>query len=413
MTYGTDVLQGLAGVRPTARLRLVDAGELYLDWVWDHQLDRPRMSMIPRDAITPVLDELAAALPTPLPGESGHAALARSLGAGPLLDPAREQSLASALTAALIPQWLGLELNALELHGHRPHLRIQPSPSTAQVPWDLLGTSGVDRIVDGLDVSVLLPASLRNDPQRTVTPWDPAGAVVAILDPAVPGFPATGELGSVLGPVEPGTPLAELVSELGTAVRRNDFGRDALAACLPGAARLLYVGHVSGSSHALDARMHLSDGASDPGYAAPIGSHRPFSAADIALGPPGAAPSAMPNRVALIACDSGGEWKFAEPTGLVAAFTHRGSEYVTATRWTVPTEAGLRRYSPALADRAEGMLSDVVVAVDAAQRAPDPVAALADWQRAQRRRWTESGDPRYSPILWAAFATAWSPITCR
>ncbi|KXP14272.1 CHAT domain-containing protein [Tsukamurella pseudospumae] len=417
---GTEVLRDLGAARPTARLRLVDAGDLYLDWVWNHQLTAPRMSVIPRDAVTPALLELAAAVPNPLSGESGHDALRRALGGGALLDPDREQRLADALTRALIPQWLGLELNALEAADHRPHLRIQPSPSTAQVPWESLGTSGRERTVDSLDVSVLLPASLRNDPLRTVSTWDPDGAVVAVLDPAVPGFPAGGELGSVLGTVPPGSPLAELVSRLGdrlrpaaaepaAAFRRGDVGRDEFARLLDGAARVLYVGHVTASTHALDARLHLADSATVPGRATPVGGHRPLSAADIALGAPGSALLVAPNRVALVACDSGGDLRFAEPTGLVSAFTHRGAEYVTATRWTLPTDAGFARFAPSLANDAEGMLADAVLAVDAAHRAPDPIAALGDWQRSRRRQWTDTGDPRYSPLLWAAFTTAWSP----
>lgn len=94
---------------------------------------------------------------------------------------------------------------------------------------------------------------------------------------------------------------------------------------------------------------------------------------------------------------------------LMAAFVHRGAEYVTATRWTLPTEAGLDRYSPALAGRAEGMLGDAIVAVDAAHEASDPVAALGAWQREQRRRWTSTGDARYSPIIWGTLTTAWAP----
>ena len=136
---GSVVLRDLpSGTQPVARLRYVDGDDLFVNWIWDHQRDSPRMMMIPRDLVTPALDDLARALPTPLPGETGEQALERSLTDGVMLDLTREQRLAEVLTSALIPQWLGLELNTLEEAGLRPHLRVQLSPSTAQVPWEIL-----------------------------------------------------------------------------------------------------------------------------------------------------------------------------------------------------------------------------------------------------------------------------------
>lgn len=416
-TDGATVLVDLpAGARPTARLRYVDADDLLVSWVWEHQRSSPRMTIIARSQVTPVLDELARALPTPLAGESGLQALQRALTDGVLLDLEREQRLAALLTSALVPPWLGAELNALEQAGLRPHLRIQLSPSTAQVPWELMSTSGDERAIDMADVSVLLPATLRNDPSRTVSPWSRSMPVATVLDPVVPGFSAGSELGSVLGSLFGDSALTRAIDDLGArrlplgdAFRRADIGRLALADAVADAGRLLYVGHVTASTHALDARLHLSDGSDAPGTTPPVGGHRPYSAAEIALGGPGLAPLHAPNRVALIACDSGTDLRFAEPTGLVAAFLHRGAEYVTATRWTLPTEAGLRRLAPNLGDRAEGMLTEAVVAVNAAHDSDDPLGALSAWQREQRAQWTSTGDPRHSPILWGAFATAWAP----
>lgn len=416
-TEGAAVLEDLPdGERPVARLRFVDGDDLFVSWIWDHQRTAPRMTLIGRELVAPALDRLAKALPSPLPGEGGIEALTRALAGGDLVDPEREQQLAVLLTSALIPQWLGAELDALEEAGLRPHLRIQLSPSTAQLPWELLSTSGVERGVDMADASVLLPATLRNDPSRAVSPWSPSSPVVTVLDPAVPGFSATSELGSVLGTIAPGSDLARAIDDLGCrrlprgeAFRRADVDRLVLTQALADAGRLLYLGHVTASTHALDARLHLSDPADAPGATPPIGAHRPYSAAEIALGAPGLEPLRAPNRVALIACDSGTDMRFAEPTGLVAAFLHRGAEYVTATRWTLPTEAGLRRLVPGLGDRAEGMLADAVIAVNAAHESDDPISALGAWQREQRRLWTSTGDPRHSPIMWGAFATAWAP----
>lgn len=406
--------------QPVARLRYVDGDDLFVNWIWDHQRDSPRMTVIERALVAPALEALGQALPTPLPGETGEQALVRALSDGPMLDFEREQHLAELLTAALIPQWLALELNALEMAGRRPHLRIQLSPSTAQLPWELMSSSGGERGIDMVDTSVLLPATLRNDPARMVSPWHPEAPVATVLDPAVPGFPAASELGSVLGPVAEGSALAGMVAGLGdrvrpaaetsdAAFRRGDIDRRALADAVRDAGRMLYVGHVTASTHALDSRMHLSDRADAPGLTSTIGRHRPYSAADIALGAPGLEPLRAPNRVALIACDSGSDMRFAEPTGLVAAFVSRGAEYVTATRWTLPTEAGLRRLAPSLSERAEGMLAEAIIAVNAAHETPDPVAAMGRWQREQRRSWTATGDPRHSPIIWGTLATAWAP----
>lgn len=418
---GSTVLIDLPDdVQPVARLRYVDGEDLFVNWIWDHQLDSPRVTVIERHLVAPALDELARALPTPLPGESGERALERALTDGVLLDLEREQRLAELLTSALIPAWLGVELNALEIAGRRPHLRIQLSPSTAQLPWELMSTSDGERGIDMVDASVLLPASLRNDPTRVVSPWSAGSPIVAVLDPVVPGFAAASELGSVLGPIGADSSLAEMVRDLGSRVRpaantpesafrRRDVGRRELVEAVREAGRLMYVGHVTSSTHALDARMHLSDRADAPGLTAPTGPHRPYSAADIALGAAGLEALRAPNRVALIACDSGSDMRFAEPTGLVAAFTTRGAEYVTATRWTLPTDAGLRRFVSALRDRAEGMLAEAIVAVNSAHEDPDPVAAMGRWQREKRRLWTETGDPRHSPIIWGTLATAWAP----
>jgi tetratricopeptide (TPR) repeat protein len=50
-----------------------------------------------------------------------------------------------------------------------------------------------------------------------------------------------------------------------------------------------------------------------------------------------------------------------------------------------------------------------VLAVDAAHETVDPVAGLGAWQRKQVDRWDETGDPACSPVLWAAFSTAYAP----
>ncbi|MFI6029535.1 CHAT domain-containing protein [Amycolatopsis magusensis] len=391
----------------TVQLKLVDAGDLYYTWRWEHQPAEPRVIVVPRELVQGTLDEWAAAVPSPLPGESAAQALRRSLTHGPLVDRDREIALATRLSSALLPYQLAGELNSLLSQGIRPHLRIQPSPSTAQVPWEALHVDEGERAVHNLDISVLAPATVSNAERRRVVPFDPQGTVVGVLDPRVPGFPDASALGSVLGEVTP-----ELAALATGGVRRDDVDRDFLEEALATASRFLYVGHVTTGEHGLDARMHLSCTADTTGRAAPLGAHRPLTAADLVLGhrPGPARPWRIPARVALVACESGGDLRFAEPTGLVTAMVHGGAEHVTATRWTLPTDEGLARLVPNF-PAATPVLGPAVLAVDAAHRAPDPVAALNDWQREMATRWEETGDLSCSPLVWAAFSTTWAP--CR
>ncbi|WP_433273674.1 CHAT domain-containing protein [Actinosynnema sp. CS-041913] len=388
------------------QLKFVDAGELYVSWRWEHALDEPRVIRMPRALVQEALDDLARAVPSPLPGESAHEALVRSLTHGPLVDRAREIELAGRLSRALVPHQLAMELNSLISQGIRPHLRIRPSPSTALVPWEALRVDEGERTVHNADVSVLPPATVGNADGRRVSPFH--GPVVGVLDPEVPGFGEASGLGSVLGPVGP--ELAGLASgQVPGGVRRDDVDRDFLEKALSDAGRFLYVGHVTTGGHGLDARLHLSCRADTTGRAAPVGAHRPLTAADIVLGhrPGPPRPWRIPNRVALVACESGGDLRFAEPSGLVTAMVHGGAEYVVSTRWTLPTDAGLAALVPGFPPTP--VLSRAVVAVDAAQAAADPIAALNAWQRDQASRWEETGDPACSPVVWAAFATAWAP----
>jgi hypothetical protein len=140
-----------------------------------------------------------------------------------------------------------------------------------------------------------------------------------------------------------------------------------------------------------------------PGLAEPIGDHRPLTAADLM-----AADLVIPCRVALLACASGGDYRFDEATGLVAAMVLGGAEIVTATLWSLPTTAGYRRFAhPATpADDADPM-GEVIAAVDTAHQqgsVAEAGRAVNRWQRAQMRRW-RGGDTSASPVYWAALAT--------
>ncbi len=111
---------------------------------------------------------------------------------------------------------------------------------------------------------------------------------------------------------------------------------------------------------------------------------------------------AMPPRVALLACASGGDYRFDEATGLVAAVVLGGAQLVTATLWSLPTTAGYRQFTgPTDGDP----MADVVIAVDAC--APvrgrglrgQPLATRPDAPVAWRATTTAN------PVYWAALVT--------
>ncbi|MEL7975154.1 CHAT domain-containing protein [Isoptericola sp. F-RaC21] len=403
-----------AGTRPTVQVKYVDtnSGGLWVTWRWEHALDRPRLWGIQPAQVAGALAAFRPAVPDPAAGESLRDAMLRSWRV--LGDLDREKEVAWALAGALLPQPLGAELNHFLERSLRPHLRIQASAALATVPWEALRVDEGERVVHLADVSMLLPASVRNAPTRAVTPPRPAGPVVATVNPVVPG--AIDGFGPVTRRSEP---LVErMLAGLGDRLRvttpeapvRSLVNRDQLRTLLADAGRFLYVGHVTQGAHALGTSLHLTDGPEAHGRATLVGgTHRPLLASDVALDG-----WVVPSRVALVACASGGDAGYADPTGLVAAFASRGAEHVTAARWTLPTDVGIEMLAasslgPASTESSAPYenLARAIVAVDAAHEADDPVAALGAWQREQADAWERTGDPAYSPVVWAALTTAW------
>jgi hypothetical protein len=136
-----------------------------------------------------------------------------------------------------------------------------------------------------------------------------------------------------------------------------------------------------------------------PGLAEPIGDHRPLIAADLM-----AADLVFPPRVALLACASGGDYRFDEATGLVAAMVLGGAELVTATLWSLPTTAGYRKFT---GTDAGDPMGETIAAVDTAHQADTVIAAgcaVNRWQRAALRRW-RAGDHAAAPVYWAALVS--------
>lgn len=412
---------------PTVIVRMADAGDVYVSWRWVGDSAQRGASMLPEEPAMRAVGMLADALPRP--GESGG--LERALTTGAFADYEREYAVAQALSRALLPYGLAAQLYELWQRGVRPHIRLQPSPRVAQVPWELIAPDRDVRLVDIADVSLLAPASVVQAPGRIAHEWTrtQASPVVAVLDPRVPGFRADSTLGSVLGRMTADTPLAQRIADyarqgrLRPAVedpvevfRRTDVDRAWLGATLrEGASRMIYVGHVTAaapeSGRSEDAELHLSCTAEAVGFAEPTRTHRPLSAKDLLLGThtidpdPVAGPHLwpIPSRVALIACESGGDLRFSEALGLTAAMISGGAELVTASRWPLPTDLAFQRVAGAPPEAHP--LQQAICAIDAAHEQPDPVSALAEWQRARLAAWRDTGGIQHSPVLWSAFAT--------
>ncbi|WP_416276473.1 CHAT domain-containing protein [Mycolicibacterium sp. J2] len=413
------------GVATYASLRIVGQPERTVTWVVAERI------------LVAALDELAAALPDPRPDETPLEGLARALSDGAFTAPSTELSLAYRLGVLLIaePAW---QLLTECVTSPRAVLFVAPSARLGRVPWSLLAkpesfptaddvlagrvgavtaelTEGY-RLMELVDVLMAVPTNIAAS--RRVTAPTAGGDPLLILDPRVPGQRPDSTLGSVLGRPAPDTLLARhyagvlerqpVLPRVDTAVelfRRTDADRSWLAGMLaqrPG--RLMFVGHASVADGDLGnadrAALHLACRASMPGLAEPIGDHRPLTAADLM-----AADLVIPCRVALLACASGGDYRFDEATGLVAAMVLGGAQIVTATLWSLPTTAGYQRFADP-ADLADPM-GEVIAAVDTAHQeesVAEAARAVNRWQREQMRRWRD-GDTSASPVYWAALAT--------
>ncbi|MFI6542049.1 hypothetical protein ACIBO9_02270 [Streptomyces prunicolor] len=412
--------------RPVVQVRLADAGDLFMTWIWAGGAKGFGTGHGPGAEVDQAVRELTDALPGAGDGAQG---MRRAFDEGALAEHGRERRLARTLAEALWPEQLTAQIRQVAEQAGRPLVRIQPSPRVAQVPWELLAVDdGTDvRLIDLADVVTTAPASLRpRKPAPATAQATDTGPVVLVLDPRVPGFRADSPLGSVLGPPGADPELSSLVRRRldagavvpsvatpAAAFRRTDLDRDWLSEVLrKGARRLLYVGHVSGApvegGQSEDGTLHLCCDAGASGLAEPLRTHRPLSAKDLLLGSlplradgePGARIWPAPPRVALIGCESGGDLRFAESFGLAAAMLYNGAELVTATRWVLPTSLAFHR----LAQLPESVrpLTEAIVAVDTAHEDEDPVRSLGGWQREQLDRWRTDGRIEHSPLLWAA-----------
>lgn len=385
------------GVATYASLRAVGRPDTTVTWV------------IEDAAVTTVRDLLTDALPDPHPTESSRDAIERAITAGAFANRAAEYELANILGESLIPP-LGWQLIADYAVSGTPALFVAPSARLATVPWSVLaariGDDGHDgrRLIELVDILMAVPPNIANSP-RQPRPWDQRrdGAPLLILDPRVPGQRPDSALGSVLGRPDANSALGryfaalmerrDVLPAVNSAVelfRSADADRSWLAEQLTRQpSRLLFVGHATAADgdvgHADRAAVHLAD-------------HQPLTAADMMT-----TKLPMPPRAALLACASGGDYRFDEATGLVAALILGGAILVTATLWSLPTTAGYRQFCCAANASADPM-GEAVIAVDTAHQAEDAGRAVNWWQRQQMTRW-RTGDVTASPLWWAALAT--------
>ncbi|ORV30466.1 hypothetical protein AWB98_04170 [Mycolicibacterium conceptionense] len=379
------------GIATYASLRVVGKPERSVTWV----IEQPDL-----EAVAAALNP---ALPDPIGSETAADAIERAVTAGAFADGETEFRLARLLGTQLIgaEAW---KLLADCVDSPRPVLFLTPSPTLGRVPWGQLAMPGPHgfRLMELADVLMSVPSNIVHAPRSPARWQDRLGRPpVLVLDPRIPGQRPDSALGSVLGRPSPHTPLSEHFGELvaGQDVlpkvdeavelfRRTDADRRWLAdMCAQDPSRLLYVGHASAADdtvgHADRAGLHLAE-------------DRPLTAGEMI-----SAQLPIPPRVALLACASGGDYRFDEAAGLVAAMILGGAQLVTATLWSLPTTAGFRRFGSA--PEADPM-ADTIVGVDLAHRADDAGLAVNRWQRAMMRRWRD-GDRTASPLHWAALAS--------
>lgn len=375
------------GIATYASLRVVGTPSRTVTWAIEQQ---------PLETACEALD---SALPEPVGSETSLMAIERALTTGAFASPEAEGELARTLGSELIAAE-GWKLLSECVSSPRAVLFVTPSPKLARVPWGQLAVPGLDgsRLMELVDVLMAVPPNIVHAPRRPVRWRDRhGGPAVLLLDPRIPGQRPDSALGSVLGRPSvrgaltchfgelvadhPVLPAVEAPVEL---FRRSDLDRGWLAAaCAQDPSRLFYVGHASAAEgavgHAERAALHLAE-------------NRPLTAADMM-----AAQFPIPPRVALLACSSGGDYRFDEATGLAAAMILGGAELVTATLWSLPTTAAYDQFGAHTSDP----MADTVAEIDRAHRGEDAGRAVNRWQRARLRSWRD-GDRAVSPLHWAA-----------
>ena len=435
--------------RPSLKLVGHEKGGAYYSWQWSSpELSAYQMFSVEMPPLLAAIERLDAALPRARAGESEKATMTRVLTLEAFAVPEKELELSTEFARLLLPEPLASEIAQRWVgNGRQPILLyLMPSPSAAKVPWELLpvsvptesGATEVKRLIDIADIVHGDPEGIHARRARKPEAW-PDGEVVSrkalyVVDPTT-----RSGLGSVLDDEGHAT-MRRRGTEHGHAASRVDdkFDRKDLHRALtnfPAPQRLVYLGHVvTGDSSQGATSLLLSDNDDMFGVTARYREvSRPLSALDLFEGTMNNArrvqyiveaesiprdkilwPAVrgtrqrgseiwpMPSRVALIACNSGTDLGNPEPFGLAIALINSGALYVTATKWTLPTDHAFHD----LAGIEGNPVVDAALAVDDAHASDDPVASMAEWQRARLAEWLSgNASGTASPLLWAAFST--------
>ncbi|MEH6807071.1 MAG: CHAT domain-containing protein [Rhodococcus erythropolis] len=419
-------------------IRAADAGDTYISWRWTDDLERPSSARLAADDVLAALNRLDAALMTPLEGESPEQAAIRAMTSGAFSSPDSERELAAELTRCIFPKQLAEELQTRTTAGTRVRIRLTPSPRLARIPWELFLLRDGTRLMRTAHVVHQLPAAVL--PHHSLEPvsWTQARdePAVFVVDPRLPRRAIQLGLRRTLDAFSEemfksrideyastgSSPHRRTFVKVGQDVYRGDLSRALQAGTC---SRFFYFGHVSAQpGEPGSAALHLSDtaGEVDWGLAEPLRlpntegglravhdeDHRPFTALDLLLGTstrddkgvPGHVLWPMPNRVAIIACEGGADYRSVETFGLVVAMVNAGAQLVSTTRWALPTDDSFKLTHEQLSDPRP--TSTLALTVDAAHAGDHPVDVLSRWQRSQLDRWEETGDMAYTPLVWAS-----------
>lgn len=433
-------------------VRIVSLGRSsYLTWTWLDDAN-PRAHRLDHQRVAAALARLDDSLVTDDGRLPASRQLTTVLREGAFAAPDTELALASELGAVLLGPDLVERIRRLSDAGVRVRFRVTPSRRFARVPWELLvvdpGTGR--RLLEDATVVLDPPTTVHVERSRGPVPWSDVAerAPLYVVDPELPRAAyLAGLLPALADPDDrlafedrlderrrrAGGELPGTWAPIQGVVFREDLGR----ALRRGVSRLFYVGHVSADvEDPGSAALHLSDevavrpgalrgtrGLADPigprsAYGTPrrvrTGDHLPLCALDLVLGTttdvhgpgagePGAHVWPMPPRVAVIACEGGVDFRSSEPFGLVTAMIDSGAELVTATRWALPTDAGLRVVGGL--DHEERPVIAAALAVDEAHDADDPVEWLRRWQTGRLEAWRARGTLAETPLVWAALTT--------
>ena len=395
--------------------------------------------------------------------------------AGPLTDPARERDLVAGLASLLVQRTLvaALRQAVAELGPDRVELRVLPSASCAQVPWEILPTGGEadERLLDLARVVTMAPILVRDGDDRRPHPaWAERRTAppLYIVDPHV--GPEHG-IGSVLLADEDQAGSREsqqgrwrnriarhrvdgtLIGDVG----EPGFDRNVLSRRLleTQPSRLFYFGHVSSADgKAASSGLVLADSFENYGFGPRTGAHgarRDFTAQDAFVGTLGRS-----LRLARLADGSGGDAARARRSSfgrgprhpdVVVAPDGTIRELAGERIWPMPPRVALiacrsggdlghpepfglvtaflelgaelvtatrwALFTDAVARHGYGLaatpLGDLAEAVDDVQQSTDPLQALADWQRTRLAAWRSDPGVATSPLTWAAVTNIEAP----